>query len=214
MHETVAKTRKLVLEEEPREDFGDLFSQRLQEEGLSRALSGPLSSHLQLLYQEVFRWLRLAHELTRLSEGASPASQFGELLFSSRQLRTALENLLPFMERAEDNLSEKEEITHRESGYEREVAPFSRLDSTAAFRDFLASRPEFSTALAGEGAQLEADLLKVAFMELRLREGIQKPGDVYALVAEMLLDGRRHLVPAFEEDADFLQAVKKASQGD
>jgi hypothetical protein len=210
MHDTVVRTRKLVLQEEPHEDFADIFSQRLQEAGLSRALTEPLSAHLALLYQEAFRWLHVSFQLEALPADADPQSVFAELHFSSRQIRVALDNAIPFLERAEDNLSEKEEITHRESAYEREVAPFSRLESTQAFRDLLSARPEFSSALVGEGAQVQGDLLKILYMESRMRQGISKPGDLYALVAELVLDGRRHLIPALADGADFLQALGKA----
>ena len=212
MHDTVVRTRKLVLQEGPHEDFAETFSQRLQETGLSRALTEPLAAHLAQLYQEAFRWLRVSFQLEALPADSDPESIFAELHFSSRQIRVALDNAIPFLERAEDNLSEIDEITHRESAYERDVAPFSRLESTQALRDYLGARPEFSVELTGEGAQVQGDLMKILFMESRIREGISKPGDLYALVAELVLDGRRHLIPALSDGADFLQALGKAGR--
>ncbi len=209
MHDTVSKVKNDLLKASPRDGFAEVFSERLQEAGISRALAEPLSAHAQMLYQEAYNWLQHAEALPGASEG-DRGRLFGELLFSSRHIRTVLANALPFLERAEDNLSEKEEITHRESGYEREVAPFSRLDATQPLRSFLAEHPSFSMALAGEAAQVEADLLKVMFMEDRIREGMPKPGDLYALVVELTLDARRHLVPVFEDGSDFMQALRKA----
>ncbi len=211
MHETVTKIRKLLREGEPLENFAELFSQRLQEGGLSRALSDPLADHVQIFYNEAFRWARTADRLASGAEGEALASLLAQLHFSSRHIHRILNEVLPFLERAEDNLSEREEITHRESGYEREVAPFSRLDSTQAFRDFLTGRPEFTGHMVSEGAQAESDLLKMVYVGVRAEQGITKPADLYALVVEMVLDGRRHLMPSFAEESEFMAALDKAT---
>ncbi len=212
MHETVAKIRKLLREGDPLENFAELFSQRLQEGGLSRALSDPLAGHAQILYQEAFRWTRTADRLAAGAEGEARSALLAQLHFSSRHVHNILGEVLPFLERAEDNLSEREEITHRESGYEREVAPFSRLDSTQAFRNFLSELPGFSSPLVTEGAQAEADLLKTVYLGSRTEAGISKPADLYALVVELTLDGRRHLLPTFADGSDFMTALGKAAE--
>ena len=211
MHETVTKIRKQLREGEPLENFAELFSQRLQEGGLSRALSEPLADHVQVLYHEAFRWARTADRLAAGAEGEALTALLAQLHFSSRHIHAILGEALPFLDRAEDNLSEREEITHRESGYEREVAPFSRLDSTQAFRDFLSGRPEFSGHLVTEGVQADSDLLKVVYVGNRAEQGITKPADLYALVVEMILDGRRHLLPSFAEGSEFMAALAKAA---
>ena len=123
---------------------------------------------------------------------------------------TVLEDLIPFLERAEDALGERDEITHRESGYEREVAPFSRLESTQKFRDFLGSLG-FSTDAATAGAQVEADLMKVIYLETRLRRETPKPLDLYAMVTELGLDAERHLLTALKDGAEFMTGLERAA---
>ncbi len=213
MHDTVNRIRKRIRDDGPRDDFAELFSQRLQEGGVSRALAEPLSAQVALLYQEAFRWLRAADRYAQLEEGADPIPLLRQLHFASRHLAVALGATVPFLERAEDTLSEKEDVTHRESGYEREVAPFSRVDSTLDIRERFAKTPGFTVEAAGEAAQIAGDLLKVVYIEKRLRDGIPKPGDLYALVAEAVLDGRRHLHPAFTEGSAFMKGLKQAVEG-
>lgn len=211
MHDTVAKIHKQIQQGDLVSDFARLFSQRLQEEGgVARALAEPLADHVQILYREGFRWVAMAEQLASLAEGEAAEPLLGELLFAARQIRTVVADVVPFLERVEDTLSERDEVTHRESGYEREVAPFSRLDSTRRFRDFLGGRDEFSGTAVSEGAQAEADLLKIVYMGNRIEAGVPKPGDLYALVMELLLDCRRHLQTAFDEDSAFLAALRKA----
>ena len=209
MHDTVTRIRRLVREEPPRDAVGDVLSERLQTCGLSRALTDPLGAQFELLYRESHAWLRLAEVLE--GGGADAQATLGELLYVSRRIRMVLDDLLPFLERVEDNLSERDEITHRESAYEREVGPFSRLDSTQALRSYLASHASFGLDLASVGAQVQADLLKVIYLEKKLRETAPKPLDLFAMVVELLLDARRHLTPAFEEESSFMNAVAKSS---
>lgn len=210
MHETVTRTRRLVRDEPPRDGVSDTVSRRLQGGGLSRAMAEPLAAQFELLYRETHAWLRLADSVK--NGGAMTPDQLGELLYVSRRIHMILEDVVPFLERAEDSLSEREEITHRESAYERDVVPFSRLESTQRLRTFLADRPEFGLELASTAAQVEADLLKVIHLETVLEETAPKPSDLYAMVMELLLDARRHLVPAFEEGSGFMNALAKAAQ--
>lgn len=207
MHDTVVKVLKRIRSGPPWENIGELFSARMQSAGVSRALADPLCGHLELLYLEAFRWI----QLTETAVGEDSATALTELVHSSRHLYLVLEDVIPFLERVEDSLGEREDITHHESSYEREVAPFSRLESTRSFREFLAAIPGGGTEVAGIGAQALADLLKVVHLELRLQEN-PKPGDLYAMVVEVLLDGRRHLLPAFADDSAFLKALKTAAQ--
>lgn len=210
MHDTVNKVRKRILNEEPAEQAAALFSARFTDAGLSRALGEPLAAHLELLYLEAHRWLRAAF---RLEGGTGEAELLAELMFASRNIREILDDLLPFLERAEDSLGERDDITHRESGYEREVAPFSRLDSTHALRDVLGAHAAFSGELATIGAQIEADLMKVVYLERRLADQVPKPSDLFAMVVELGLDGRRHIAPNLEESSTFLSALTRAAQG-
>ena len=191
MHDTVNRVRRHLRTDPPREGVGEAVSGRLQGVGISRALSEPLGSQFELLYREAFAWLRSARALEDDAPEATAA--LGEILYVSRRIRMVLDDLVPFLERVEDNLSEREEITHRESAYERDVAPFSRLDSTQALRGYLTRHPAFGTDLASAGAQIQADLLKVLYLEGRLWEVTPKPLDLYAMVVELLLDARRHL---------------------
>lgn len=208
MHDTVAKVLKRIRSGPPWENIGELFSARMQSAGVSRALADPLCGHLELLYLEAFRWV----QLTETAVGEDSATALTELVHSSRHLYLVLQDVIPFLERVEDTLGEREDITHHESSYEREVAPFSRLESTRSFREFLAAIPGGGTEVAGLGAQALADLLKVVHLELRLQDQSPKPGDLYAMVVEVLLDGRRHLLPAFADDSAFLKALKTAAQ--
>jgi hypothetical protein len=210
MHETVTRVRRHVRDEGARDGISDSVSRRLQGAGLSRALSEPLAAQFELLYREAHAWLRLADAIKAGGEGTE--ERMNELLYVSRRIRMILDDAIPFLERAEDILSEKDEITHRESAYERDVVPFSRLESTQGFRGFLAGRPEFGLELASTGAQLEADLLKVIYLETVLDEASPKPGDLYAMVMELLLDARRHLAPGFEEGSPFMKALAQATQ--
>jgi hypothetical protein len=210
MHETVNRIRKRIRDDSPKEDFADLFSQRLQENGVSRALAEPLSAQMALFYQEAFRWLRSVDKYAQLAEGSDPAALLRQIQFTSRRLATVLDGVVPFLERAEDNLSENKEITHRESGYEREVAPFSRVDSTEDIRARFAATQGFALASAAEAAQIAADLLKVIYIEKRTRDGIPKPADLYALIVEVILDGRRHVAPGLTEGSEFMKALKAA----
>jgi len=212
MHDTVVKIRKKIQRETPGEDVAAIVSERLQEAGLSRALAEPISTHLELLYVGAFQWVRIL--LAAATEGATGEEQAraqAELLFSSRHLAVVLGDLVPFLERAEDILSEREEITHRESHYEREVAPFSRFDSTEDMRGFFLARG-FSTDLAMEGAQGGADLMKIVYLQGRLAGEAPKAADLYALVAELVLDSRRHLLPMFTEGAPFLKQLETGIQ--
>jgi sulfur carrier protein ThiS len=182
----------------------------LQENGVSRALAEPLSAQMARFYQEAFRWLRSVDKYAQLAEGSDPAALLRQIQFTGRRVATVLDGVVPFLERAEDNLSENKEITHRESGYEREVAPFSRVDSTEDIRARFAATQGFSIASAAEGAQIAADLLKVIYIEKRVRDGIPKPADLYALVVEVVLDGRRHVAPGLAEGSEFMKALKTA----
>jgi hypothetical protein len=208
VHDTVAKLRKHVRQNEPDEGGAQVFSARLQAGDLTRALTEPLSTHLELLYVTAYRWVRHALEL----EDSPSRAGLAGLLAESQILREVLEDLLPFLERAEDILSEREEVTHRESGYEREIAPFSRLDSTAPFRTYLEGNPAFGAERAAEGAQLLGDLMKVVYLKRRLDEGMPKPADLYAIAAELLLDTRRHLFPHLEEGSPFLRSLRRAAE--
>ena len=212
MHEVVTRIRRLVRDERPRDGVTETVSGRLQTAGLSRALSEPLAAQFELLYRETHAWLRLSD--TAKNGGTLTADQLNELLYVSRRIRMILDDVVPFLERAEDSLSEREEITHRESAYERDVVPFSRLESTQGFRTFLADRPEFGLELASTGAQVEADLLKIIHLETVLQDTAPKPSDLYAMVMELLLDARRHIAPALEDGSAFMKALaKSAKQG-
>jgi chromosome condensin MukBEF ATPase and DNA-binding subunit MukB len=210
MHETVTRVRRRVRDERARDVISDSVSSRLQGAGLSRALSEPLAAQFELLYREAHAWLRLADAVKAGGEGTG--ERMNELLYLSRRIRMILDDAIPFLERAEDTLSEKDEITHRESAYERDVVPFSRLESTQGFRSFLSERPEFGLELASTGAQLEADLLKIVYLETVLEDTSPKPSDLYAMVMELLLDARRHLGPGFEDGSAFMKALGKAAQ--
>ena len=212
MHDTVTKLRRRIRDGGLQETAADLFSQRLQGGGLSRALSEPLSAHLEQLYTEAFNWIGIAGRAVEEKDEETRAGALGELVLSCRHLAVVLESLIPFLERAEDNLGEREEITHRESGYERDVVPFSRLESTNTFRAMLAAQRGFSSELASQGAQAEADLLKVLYLEFRLQSENPKPIDLYAMIAELLLDGRRHLQPTFAEGSDFMRALTASAR--
>lgn len=207
MHDTVSRVRRQIRDGAPLEGVADLISTRFQGAGLSLALSEPLSAQIELLYLEAFRWLKQAQDLA-----AAPGVGLAELFYASQHLHEVLGDLIPFLERAEDTLSEREEITHRESGYEREVAPFSRVDSTQELRRFLTGLDAFAMETASTGALAEADLLKVVFMVGRLQDSTPKPGDLYALIAELLLDSRRHLRPAFKTSSDFMTALQTAAR--
>lgn len=210
MHDTVSKVKRQIGTEAPREDVAAIVSERLQADGLSRALSEPFSAHFELLYVGAFRWTRLVHQLV---SGGDGKELFGELLFGAKHLSLVLRDVSPFLERMEDNLSEREEITHRETAYERDVAPFARLDSTRVFKTFLEAHPAFGDELASQGAQAEADLLKVVYLEKRLQKEVPKITDLYAMVVELTLDGRRHLTPAFSDGSSFMKALATASKG-
>ena len=210
MHETVVRTRKLIHNFPAREGAAARISERLQAVGLSRALSEPLATHLEILYRHAHAWVRTADALG--GKGAeNPTPLFEELLFTSRHLRASLDDLVPFLERAEDNLSGTDEITHRETAYEREVAPFARMDTTAEFRALLGARPEFGSLLVNDGAQVLSDLLKIVFLENHLRDEAPKPGDLYAMVSELHLDTRRHLMAVLETGGPFLTALAAAA---
>lgn len=211
MHDTVTKVRKKILREAPREDVAAIVSERLQGAGLSRALAEPISSHLELLYVGAFGWSRTLLTAIDAGDVGNGAQAQAELLFASRHLAVVLGDLIPFLERAEDILSEREEITHRESHYEREVAPFSRFDSTEDIRSYFASRG-FAGDLATEGAQAAADLMKIVYLQGRLTEESPKPADLYALVAELVLDSRRHLQPLFTEGSPFLKQLASGTR--
>lgn len=206
MHDTVARIRRQIRDEAALEGVGDLVSARLQGAGLSLALSEPLSAQIELLYLEAFRWLKQAQDL-----GAAPGVGLAELYYASQHLYEVLGDLIPFLERAEDTLSEREEITHRESGYEREVAPFSRIESTQDLRRFLNGLEPFAIETASAGAVAEGDLMKVVYMAARLQDATPKPADLYAIVAELLLDSRRHLRPTFKTSAEFMTALQAAA---
>ena len=210
MHETVSRIRRHLRDDRARDGVSDSASKRFQEAGLSRALSEPLAAQFELLYREAHAWLRLADAIK--SGGPGTEDRMNELLYVSRRIRMILDDAIPFLERAEDTLSEREEITHRESAYERDVVPFLRLESTQGFRSFLGERPEFGLELASTGAQLEADLLKIVYLETVLEDTSPKASDLYAMVMELLLDSRRHLAPGFEEGSPFMKALAKAAQ--
>ena len=211
MHDTVAKIRRAIRDGVLFEGIPEMVSERLQAAGLARALAEPLGSHFEMAYREALRWTQLAQDLAGTPESEPPAVAFRGLVYASEHLETILGDLVPFLERAEDSLGERDEITHRESAYEREVAPFGRLDSTQALREFLARRAGFSAELAGIGAQAEGDLMKLIYLEQRLRIETPKAGDLYAMVVELALDSKRHLIPAFSEGSSFLNAMKAAA---
>ena len=158
--------------------------------------------------------LRKADLAFRFEGDAGDTEALGELYYNSQSVHEILKDLLPFLERAEDSLSERDEITHRESGYEREVTPFSRLDSTLAFREALSANAAFEGETATQGAQVEADLLKVIYLESRIEKQEVKAVDLYAMVVELGLDGRRHLQTNFTDSSEFMQAVSKAASRD
>jgi hypothetical protein len=211
MHETVTKLRAHIRNEAPTQGVAGLVSRRLQEITIARALAEPLSGHFENLYLEAYRWLRFSDRLLSEDDTAARARLFGELMFASRHIRVSLGELPAFWERVEDNLSERDEVTHRESAFEREVAPFNRLDSIRPFRDLLVEKAGFSLEAASDGAQAEADLLKVVYTTRRLEAEALKAFDAYALAAEMVLDARRHLIPAFTDGSRFLAQVRRAA---
>lgn len=209
MHDTVVKIRKRIQVRGFLDGLSVVASNRLQGGGLSKALAEPLSAQLESAARGAVRWLRAVDELVaQTDDGDDRDTQAGEVIFASRQLHVIFSELVGFLERAEDNLSDRDEVTHQETGYEREVAPFSRMESTRALREFLAERGGFTPRLAGEGGQVQADLLKLVYLVERLRDGNPKTADLYAMVVELLLDVRRHLLPAFREESHFLRGLE------
>jgi hypothetical protein len=61
------------------------------------------------------------------------------------------------------------------------------------------------------GAQIEADLLKVIYLENRIDKQAVQPVDLHAMVVELGLDGRRHLVPNFADGSIFMKALSGAA---
>jgi len=209
MHDHIIKTWKKVQERSP-QNAGLVLSGRLENQKISRALTTPISSQFSGFYEEVSRWLRLSDRVLKDSE--DPASVLGELWFSSRHLHVVLHDMVPFFERIEDNLAENKEITHLESKYDREVSHFSKVASTQPFREYLAHHSGFSAALAGDGAQIQGDLLKIIYMINRLADDVPKPTDLYTITAEFVMDARHHLLPGFEDGSPFMKALRKATE--
>jgi hypothetical protein len=54
--------------------------------------------------------------------------------------------------------------------------------------------------------------MKVVYLEGRLQDQTPKPTDLYALVAELLLDCRRHLLSTFDDGSDFMKALREAAR--
>ncbi len=212
MHDTVTKLRRVIRTGEPVAGVAETASESFQASGLSRALAEPLSGQTENAYRDALHWTQCSQELLSLPEGTSPRALFVEILRASTHLREILGDMHSFLERAEDLLSERDDITFKESPYEREVAPFSRIDATLGLRDFLAKHPEFGETAASQGAQVEGDLMKIVYLEKRLREDPPKPPDLYAMIVELELDVRRHLLPAFEGDSPLMNALAKASE--
>lgn len=208
MHDTVNKVYRRIREESIRDGVALTTAMRLESADLSRALTQPLSAHLEVLYQDAFRWIQFA---TRAVDQPGDGNLLGELAFASVKIHETLEELEPFLERAEDILSERDEITHRESSYDREVAPFSRLETSVALRDRLATVSQMSDEDAAAGAQALGDLLKVVYLENAMREGSPKPIDLYAMTAELGLDARRHLMPTFNPKGSFVRSLRTAA---
>lgn len=210
MHDTVTKIRKLIASGEPSADAAAVFSNGFQDGGLSKALSEPISTHLEVISGDALRWTRAAQKLT--SGAADTKTPLLEMLFASKRLASAVNALAPFVERAEENLEDHEEISHKESGYEKEVAPFSRIDSSKALRTYLQEHEDFTLEAAGMGAQIEADLMKIVYLEHRLRTRTPNAADLYAMVVELGLDSRRHLAPTLAEGSPFMAALTTAAR--
>lgn len=210
MHDHIVKTWKWVKEQTPR-NAGMILSGRLEHHKISRALTTPISSQYNGFYEEVLRWLRLSDRLVAEVE-SDPASLLGEIWFSCRHLHVVLTDLQGFFERIEDNLADNEDITHLESKYDRDVSHFSKLASTLPFREYLEHKAGFSGPLAGEGAQIQGDLLKMVFMANRLADDVPKPTDLYAMTAEFVMDTRHHLLPGFADGSPFMKALRKATE--
>jgi len=210
MHDHETRVRKLLKKPSP-EDVQILVKGRLEEGSVSRALALPTSRGLANLYQEAFRWLRLAEQVVYPPAGESAGSILGEILFSSRHIHLLLTDLLPFLERVEDNLGSQEDVTHTETKYEREVGHFSRLDSTKVWGDFLGGPAGLSTEVVSDGVRVEGDLMKVIYLEYRLRKEMPAPGILHAMMSEITLDVDRHLLPALEDGSAFLKGLRKAA---
>jgi len=210
MHDHVVKAWKWAKDHTPHSP-GMVLSGRLEHHKISRAMTTPISSQFNGLYEEVLRWLRLSDRLVNHPDD-DPASVMGELWFSCRHLHVVLSDLQGFFERIEDNLADNEDITHLESKYDRDVSHFSKLASTEPLRTFLEQRAGFTAALAGEGAQVQGDLLKVVFMANHLAADTPKPTDLYAMMAELVMDTRHHLLPAFADGSPFMKALRKATE--
>jgi len=211
MHDTVRKVRKRIAEGNAPAAVAGIVSRRLQETGIARALAEPLAAYAESVILESYRWLTLSSRLTEGTEDAELPGLLGDLIMSSRHLGIVLTDLDPFLERVEDNLVDHEEATHRESKFEREVAPFSRVTSADEFRAAL-ERLGVPSELTLEGAQVETDLLKLIYVDGRFREEEQTPADMTALVSEWRLDIRRHLLVAFGDGSPFLTALRAAAE--
>src|SRR5262245_33107952 len=105
MHETVTRIRRHVRDDRPRDGVSDAASKGFQGAGLSRALSEPMAAHFDLIYREAYAWLRLADAIK--AGGPGTEERLNELLYVSRRIRMILDDAIPFLERAEDTLSEK-----------------------------------------------------------------------------------------------------------
>lgn len=210
MHDHVTKAWKRVQDQSP-PNPGLVLSGRLENAKISRALTTPITSQFNGFYEEVLRWLRLSDRLTNAPE--DPVSVMGELWFSCRHLHVVLTDLLGFFERIEDNLADDDDITHLESKYDREVSHFSKLASTQELRTYLETHG-FDSDIAGEAAQIEGDLLKIVYMLNRLADDVPKPTDLYAMMAEFVMDTRHHLLPRFADGSPFMKALRKATERD
>ncbi|NNF06839.1 MAG: hypothetical protein HKN21_08760 [Candidatus Eisenbacteria bacterium] len=209
MHDTVAKTRRYLIKEGLVSGVAPMLSKTLQDAAVSRAIAEPLSKNFEHVYEESHRWLKFAAHLTDTSDEAGDT--FRSMSFASRHLYGYLEDLVTFLERAEDHLEERDDITHRESPYEREVAPFSRVASTEPFRDALEKKFGFDAEVASDAARIEGDLLKVIYLVRRLGKTPATAADVLGMVQELNLDARRHLLPNLKTGSKVLEAMDKVS---
>ena len=208
MHDHVVRARKAVHQDSPESEIHKALVQRLEAGGLSRAMAAPLSQYFAQVHMEAIRWLRHAEAF---SDGREGPEALGEILFASRHIHVVLQDFQGFVERAEDLLSQNDEVTHKETKYERDVSHFSKLESTAALRNALVESAGFEKMTAIEAGRLEGDLLKVVYLGMRTLKEMPKIADLHSMMMELNLDIRRHLMPGFEDKSEFMTALRKAA---